>query len=380
MPAADESELPLALEKTLLASGLGLCFEGRYRIEAPLGEGGAGHVYRARHITLGRAVALKVLRKQHNQRWVSRKRFEREARALGQLVHPNIVAVTDSGVDHDAPFLVMELLDGTDLARRLRGERLPVGLACRYALEALDALAFVHERGLVHRDVKPGNIFLEATALGERVKLLDFGLARLVAPQDDAAVTQFGEMLGTPSYMAPEQVTGETVDARTDVYAMGLVLYEMLAGKRAFAGDDMLVLKQQMIDRVPALAEPALAGFDALIQRATHKEPAQRFADARALRSALADVVAAGRAVPALAPNGGARAPAVSRPAPRAGTSRAGSGLLRAGAVLVSCLALTAILLACSVIYLIESPGGEQRRELLQRALSSLLNTPEAPR
>jgi serine/threonine protein kinase len=398
MIEADPPALPLALEKTQLAAGIGLCFEGRYRTEAALGEGGVGHVYRARHIALGRAVALKVLRKQHNERWVSRKRFEREAHALGQLVHPNIVAVTDSGMENDAPFIVMELLNGTDLARRLRSGALPVELACRYALEALEGLAFVHEQGLVHRDIKPGNIFLEATAVGERVKLLDFGLARLVTPNNDAAVTSFGEMLGTPIYMAPEQVSGDAADARTDVYAMGLVLYEMLSGRRAFAGNDMTVLHQQMVAPVPDLPSSELAPFDALIRRATHKEPAQRFADARSLRVALADVVAelARRSAPhaASAPPrarseepgpepvtaGVAHSPRASHAAARRVAASPSNGLWRAGAVFVSCLALTAIVLACSVIYLIESPGGKERRALLQRVFPSLLSEPQAPR
>jgi serine/threonine protein kinase len=386
MSEADRPELPLGLEKTQLASGPGLCFQGRYHIEASLGEGGTGHVYRARHIALGRPVALKVLRKQHNERWVSRKRFEREAHALGQLVHPNIVAVTDSGLEKDAPFLVMELLNGVDLARRLRTEPLPVNLACRYALEALDGLAFVHERGLVHRDIKPSNIFLESTAVGERIKLLDFGLARLVTPNDDAAVTRFGEMLGTPIYMAPEQVSGEAADARTDVYAMGLVFYEMLTGRRAFAGNEMAVLQQQMVQSVPRLAAPEHAPFDAIIQRATQKDPAQRFADARAFRVALADIV---QHSPGPAPSARPSADPGGRPSPptRPGATRrvapaggAASRLLRTGAVLVSCLALMAIVLACSVIYLIESPGGNERRALLQRVFPSLLDGSEAPR
>jgi serine/threonine protein kinase len=394
MSEADRPELPsaleptafekAALEKTELASPLGQCFAGRYCIEASLGEGGGGHVYRARHMALGRPVALKVLRKQHNERWVSRKRFEREAQALGQLAHPNIVAVTDLGVDGDAPFLVMELLTGSDLARRLRSGALPVASACRYALETLEGLAFVHERGLVHRDIKPGNIFLESTAVGERVKLLDFGLARLVTPSNDAAVTRAGEMLGTPIYMAPEQVAGEAADARTDVYAMGLVLYEMLTGKRAFAGTEMTVLQQQMVAPVPRLMDPELAGLDALIQRATQKEPAQRFGDARAMQLALADAAPSSNHINT--PAGATRSrsprahPASPPGAPRRVAPAHASGVLRAGAVLLSCLALTAIVLACSIIYLIESPGGKERRALLQRAFSSVLNGPEAPR
>jgi len=378
--------LPLALAKTQLASFVGRSFDGRYRIEAPLGDGGVGFVYRARHIALDRPVALKVLRQQHNVARVSRKRFEREAQALGQLLHPNIVAVTDFGMDHDVPFLVMELLHGQDLARRLRAGALPVALACRYALEMLDALAFVHERGLVHRDIKPGNIFLESTAVGERVKLLDFGLARLVAPGTDAAVTRVGEMLGTPVYMAPEQVSGDAADARTDVYAMGLVLFEMLAGKRAFDGNEMAVLHRQMTEPVPALPSPGLAAFDGIIQRATAKDPAQRFADARALREALANAVAStspsstsisasSTATGRLSAAATVRAPRSPLPRAQRRPVRAASRVMRVGAVLVSCIAVTAILIAGSIIYLIESPGGKERRALLQRVLST---TPEA--
>jgi serine/threonine-protein kinase len=371
----------MALEKTLLALVPGESFEGRYCIEAPLGDGGMGLVYRARHIALGRPVALKVLRKQHGERWVSRKRFEREARALGQLVHPNIVAVTDSGVDHGAPFLVMELLTGVDLASRLRSGALPVALACRYALETLDGLAFVHERGLVHRDIKPANIFLEETALGERVKLLDFGLARLVTPDPDAALTRFGEVLGTPVYMAPEQVQGKAADARTDVYAMGLVLYEMLSGKRALAGNELAVLHQKMMGAMPHLSGAALASLDAIIQRATHKEPAQRFSDARAMRDALAAVAEAFGSVGPTELGASSRVARASSPrAARSGVPSRSSGLMRAAAVLVSCLALTAIIAAVSVIYLIESPGGKERRALLQRAFASLLDEGEAPK
>ena len=374
--------MPLALATTQLApSFVGRNVEGRYRIEAPLGDGGMGYVYRARHIALDRPVALKVLRKQYSSARVSRKRFEREARALGQLVHPSIVAVTDFGMDQDAPFLVMELLDGQDLARRLRAGALPVALSCRYALEVLDGLAFVHERGLVHRDIKPANIFLESTALGERVKLLDFGLARLVTTSTDAAVTRVGEMLGTPLYMAPEQVAGEAADARTDVYAMGLVLFEMLAGKRAFEGNEMAVLQKHMLEPVPRLPHPAFAPFDGIIQRATQKDPAQRFTDARAMRDALARVAASQTSAsgrPEAAP--AASAVRTSKPRARRSPAPGTSSAMRVGAVLVSCVALAAIMIACSIIYLVESPGGKERRELLQRVLSTASDTKNAPR
>ena len=362
------------------SSWIGRCFEGRYRIEAQLGNGGVGHVYRARHLRLDRPVALKVLRKQHNERWVSRQRFEREARSLGQLSHPHIVAVTDSGIDVDVPFLVMELLNGQDLAAALRGGPLEPALACRYLLELLDGLGFVHEHGLVHRDIKPGNVFLERSEHGvDRVKLLDFGLARMVVPSTDASVSRFGEMLGTPAYMAPEQITGEAVDARTDVYAVGLLLFEMIAGRRAFAGSEPEILSQQLAQPVPRLPRARqVSRLDDVIQRAVHKEASQRFPDARAMAAALATAAGELRAS-AASPSSSvpARAPGRARRS-RAGHRGPLARLLRAGAVLVSCLAVMAIVLASSVIYLLDSPGGDERRVLLQRVLSSLFE-PESP-
>jgi serine/threonine protein kinase len=365
-------------------SWVGRCFEGRYRIEAPLGDGGVGRVYRARHLRLDRPVALKVLHKQHNERWVSRQRFEREARALGQLSHPHIVAVTDSGIDGDVPFLVMELLNGQDLTASLRSGALAPALACRYAIELLEGLAFVHEHGLVHRDIKPGNVFLERAQHGvERVKLLDFGLARLVVPSTDASVSRYGEVLGTPAYMAPEQITAEAIDARTDVYAVGLLLFEMLAGRRAFSGSDSEILGQQLVDPLPRLPEvlrgtPQLCRLDDVVQRATQKEPSQRFPDARAMATALA---AAGAEL--ASPSAGRslvserRAAGGSRHRARPGHPDAVGRWLRASAVVISCVALIAIGIAGSIIYLLSSPGGEERRVLVQRVLSSLLDEPD---
>jgi serine/threonine-protein kinase len=358
---------------------IGRCLEGRYRIEAQLGDGGVGRVYRARHLRLDRPVALKVLHKQHNERWVSRQRFEREARALGQLSHPHIVTVTDSGIEGDVPFLVMELLNGHDLTAALRAGALSPALACRYALQLLEGLAFVHEHGLVHRDIKPGNVFLEIGEPGApRVKLLDFGLARLVVPSADASVSRFGEVLGTPAYMAPEQITAEVIDARTDVYAAGLLLFEMIAGRRAFCGSDFEVLSQQLADPVPPLADvrregSQLSRLDDVIQRAAHKEAGQRFPDARAMATALALAAAEVVSSAARSTASTGRAPGSRRPRP--GRGHVGR-LLRASAVAVSCVALIAIVIACGVIYLLDSPGGDERRVLLQRVLSSLWEEP----
>ena len=364
---------------------VGKCLAGRYLLEQQLGAGGAGTVYRARHLGLDRTVAVKVLQKRHHERWVSRKRFDLEARALAQLSHVNIIAVSDCGVDAEVPFIVMDLLEGESLEFRLRKGPLPVEVACQLALQLLEGLAFVHERELVHRDVKPGNIFLERREQGrDRVKLLDFGLAKLLAPSTDAAITRTGDILGTPAYMAPEQITGEPSDARTDVYAAGLVLFEMIAGRRPFLGNEPELLRQQLCEPLPRLAELKLktaihSGLDAVLQKATEKDRAQRYANARALSDALLEVLSKG--APVAAERASVRPKAERAARASNGAERRGfvSHVLRAGAVLVCALALIVIAAATGVIFALDGPEGEPRRLLVKRALGGLWSTAEAP-
>ena len=325
---------------------------------------------------------MKVLRKQHNERWVSRQRFEREARELAKLSHPNIVAISDCGIDEGTPFLVMELLEGESLEARLRKGPMSVAVAARLTLELLEGLAFMHGRGLVHRDIKPGNVFLERREQGgERLKILDFGLAKLVVQSADISVTRSGEILGTPAYMAPEQATGEPTDARTDVYAVGLLLFEMVVGRRPFAGVDSEILRQQLIEPLPLLRdalpkERLSRALDVVLQKATAKEKGKRFADAKAMASALEEVLGGSRGAarpptlgsrpPPAHPRGGRRLPSKRR-------SVVGR-VLQAGAVLVCGVALAAIVVAVSVIYLLDSPDGASHRVLMERALSQPLD------
>jgi serine/threonine-protein kinase len=274
---------------------IGTELEGRYRIEAELGAGGVGSVYRGLHLKLGRTVAIKVLKPEYGASPELRQRFEREARALATLSHPNIVAVTDSGVAGDTPYLVMELLQGETLADRVRRGPLDPDEAFRIAADLVAALGFVHDHGLVHRDVKPGNVFLQNVGTGPAlVRLLDFGLAKFVAPDAGGrAITRAGQVFGTPTYMAPEQVAGQDADVRADVYAVGIILFEMLAGKAPFRGNLTEVMRQHLMEELPLLesvnperaASPELA---ALLKRATEKTRAERFANARALGDALA--------------------------------------------------------------------------------------------
>ena len=201
-------------DSTLTGLTSGACL-GPYRIESKLGEGGMGEVFRAIDTRLGRAVAIKITREQFNAR------FEREARAISSLNHPNICILHDVGPN----YLVMELVEGETIAARLKKGPLPLEEAILYARQIAAALEAAHEKGIIHRDLKPGNIMLTRSG----VKVLDFGLARL---EGDQPLTGERMVMGTPAYMAPEQREGKPADARTDIYAFGLVLYEMLTGER----------------------------------------------------------------------------------------------------------------------------------------------------
>jgi len=217
---------------------IGRKLDGCYEVLERLGEGGAGVVYRGRQAQLGRFVAIKVLHQDAASSTEWRRRFQREAIALSVLAHPNVVPVTDFGVDHGVPFLVMELLEGQTLGDLIKVGPLPLWRALEIARQTLRVLAFSHMKGVVHRDLKPSNVFLQALPeQADHVRLLDFGMAKFVegsSSRDPAEPTRAGVMIGTPAYMSPEQVKGAPTDARTDVYAAGLLLFELLAGRRPF--------------------------------------------------------------------------------------------------------------------------------------------------
>ena len=264
---------------------------GRYRIIDRLGEGGMGVVYRAMDERLEREVALKLVREELLRDHTSQARFRQEARALSRLNHPGVATLFDFDQHEGVTFLVMEFVEGHTLASLLTAGPLPESRARAVMIEATEALETAHEHGIVHRDLKPANIMI--TPRG-RAKILDFGLARLapLASQTlDMGLSTPGMATGTLPYMSPEQLSGGTVDARTDIYALGAVLYEILTGVRAFDGDSMAPLMFRIVHEAPRRiadvrpgVSPALA---AIAERCLEKDPGRRFADAAALLRAL---------------------------------------------------------------------------------------------
>jgi predicted ATPase len=268
---------------------------GKYEILSPLGSGGMGEVYRARDSRLGREVALKVLPADVAADRELLARFEREARTVAALNHPNIVTLHSVEDEAGVRFLTMELVEGEGLDQRLASGHLPVERVITLAVAIAEALAAAHEKHIVHRDLKPANVMLAADG---RVKVLDFGLARLVAPDYDPASTQAatrtaplssaGQVVGTVPYMSPEQVRGEAVDARTDLFAFGITLYEMASGQRPFPGATLGAISGAILHEAPApLRADIPAGLRRIIGRCLEKEPGARFQTARDLVSEL---------------------------------------------------------------------------------------------
>ena len=272
---------------------------GPYEIVAPIGAGGMGEVYRARDTRLQRQVAIKVVPPAIAADSVALARFEREAQAVAALSHPNILSLHDIGRESstggDVTFAVMELLEGRTLREVLVEGSIPIRKAVEYGRQIADGLAAAHDRGIVHRDLKPENIFVTADG---RVKLLDFGLALVQTPAPSSADTVLarvdttpGTILGTIGYMAPEQVRGQSVDSRADIFSFGAVLYEMIGGKRAFGGATPADTMSAILNKDPEEFVPSTGGsqpgLDRIVRRALEKEPAQRFQSARDLGFAL---------------------------------------------------------------------------------------------
>jgi serine/threonine protein kinase/tetratricopeptide (TPR) repeat protein len=269
---------------------------GHYRIVEKIGEGGMGEVYRAHDERLDRDVAVKVLHEAVAQDVDRLARFEREAKAVAKLDHPNILAIHDFGSDEGVTFAVMELLEGESLREVIRGGGLTHSKAVEYARSIADGLAAAHDKGIVHRDLKPENVFLTQDG---RIKILDFGLAKLKLPEQDLMTetptatldTAPGGLLGTVAYMAPEQVQGQPADHRSDIFALGCVLHEMLSGTRPFEGKTAAETAAAILrDEPPAVlgrVTNILPGLDTIVSHCLEKRPEERFQSARDLSFAL---------------------------------------------------------------------------------------------
>src|SRR6516164_7508704 len=270
---------------------------GPYEILSALGAGGMGEVYRARDTRLERTVAIKILPAHLSADPVRKQRFEREAKTISSLNHPHICVLYDVGHQEGIDYLVMECVEGETLAKRLEKGPLPLEQVLKYGAQIAEALDKAHHSGVVHRDLKPGNIMLAATG----AKLLDFGLAKPVGPLASgmtltadvpgAAMTEEGMIVGTFQYMSPEQVEGKEVDGRSDIFSLGTVLYEMVTGKRAFEGKSRLSVASAILEKEPdpitstkPLTPPALSH---VIRKCLEKFPDERWQSASDLASEL---------------------------------------------------------------------------------------------
>jgi TolB-like protein/tetratricopeptide (TPR) repeat protein/tRNA A-37 threonylcarbamoyl transferase component Bud32 len=305
---------------------------GPYEVVALLGAGGMAEVYRARDTRLGREVAIKVVSESLGTDGTFVERFEREARLVGSVSHPNVVALHDVGVHDGKPYFVTELLQGQTLRTRLADGPVPLATALDWAMQMAEGLAAAHERGIVHRDLKPENVLLSRD---RHIKLLDFGIAKVIASAQEPAAptngdardlldetmasvnskTGTGVVIGTPGYMSPEQVRGDPVDSRTDLFSLGAVLYELLAGRRAFPGaspvESGYAILHNEPEPLPATVPPAVAQ---VVRRCLEKDPARRFQSARDLAFHLEAL---------RAPTSGTTVAGVG-PAPRASRRRLG--------------------------------------------------------
>ncbi len=266
---------------------------GAYEILSLLGRGGMGEVYRAHDTRLRRDVALKVLPSIRPADPERLRRFEQEARAAAALNHPNILSVYDIGQHDGFPYIVMELVPGETLAARIRRGPVPLAEALRIGADLADALGAAHAHGIVHRDLKPGNVMCDADG---RLKILDFGLAKMMTSDTDPttltpATTRVGQVLGTPGYMSPEQLLGRPLDHRTDIFSLGVILFELVTGQRPFAGDDVSALRHTALTarvRTPADVDPSVPrSVSALVARMMERDPAGRPDSAGALAAEL---------------------------------------------------------------------------------------------
>jgi serine/threonine protein kinase len=271
---------------------------GHYKVLEKIGAGGMGEVYRASDDRLGRYVALKILKSTFAHDQDRLRRFEQEARSAAALSHPNIVAVYDTGIHNGAPYIVTEFLEGQTLRKLIAQGPISAKKTAEYSRQIAQGLVAAHEKRIVHRDLKPENIFITKD---DRVKILDFGIAKLTslptASSDEETIalmttqTKVGSVLGTVAYMSPEQLRGQTVDHRSDIFSTGSIIYEMLTGQRAFSGetevDTMTSVLKDDPPELSSLRQGIPAGFEQIVRHCLEKDPEQRFQSTRDLAFSL---------------------------------------------------------------------------------------------
>jgi len=280
--------LPVPDVRTTAAEELlGQTLSGRFRLDSLLGHGAMGAVFKAYHLGLHKDVALKLLHHELTANDEMVARFDREAAAASRLDHPNCVRTMDFGLDDGRRYLVMELLEGKDLADIVT-EPMPPFRVVDLIRQVLEGLAHAHAQGVVHRDIKNENIFLLGGEAGRQVKLLDFGIAKVTHGAGAGQLTQAGIIFGTPHYMSPEQARGEKIDARSDLYSLGVVMHSMLAGELPFDGDDAVeILRSQISEEPPRLPDSVPGSLRNFVIQLLAKKPEERFADAPAAIAAL---------------------------------------------------------------------------------------------
>ncbi|MCW2984220.1 MAG: serine/threonine protein kinase [Conexibacter sp.] len=274
-----------------MSSQVGTLLNGRYRLDAQIGTGGMSTVYRAFDTVLERQVAIKLMHREIASDSDQLERFRREARAVAQLNHPHIVTVIDAGEDDNTPYIVFEYVEGETLKDRIRRHgRLPIQESIAYAIEIARALGVAHDRGIVHRDVKPQNVLVDEEG---SAKVTDFGIARTL---DQEGLTADGRVLGTTDYVSPEQALGHAVTGQSDLYSLGIVLFEMLTGDVPFKGDNQVAVAMKHVrEQLPdvQLRRPEVSNaLAAVLERATAKETSARYPDDRALIADLEEVLA----------------------------------------------------------------------------------------
>src|ERR1700749_4962601 len=261
---------------------------GKYEIKRPLGRGAMGTVYEGWDPIIARRVPIKTVKLPDNSDDAETEealaRFRREAQAAGRLIHPNIVGVFDYGETNDLAYIVMEFVNGPPLKNLLdKQERFALPDTIRVMEDLLTGLQFSHDRGVVHRDIKPANVMLTSTG---QAKIADFGIARI----ESSSMTQAGTLLGTPAYMSPEQFMGQVVDARSDIYSSGVLLYQLLTGERPFEGSMSAIMHKALNTEAPSPSQISVTAprpFDAVVRKAMAKRPDDRFASAAEFMSAI---------------------------------------------------------------------------------------------